>query len=55
MRLVNIATGFDSPAQRVIDAEEYASSSGRTAGLHIDRREDGVRERATNSTGQGVS
>jgi hypothetical protein len=38
--------GFDSPAQRVVDAD---------AGLHIDGCENGVGEGAAHGAGQGVS
>jgi hypothetical protein len=55
MGLGKITMDFDSPAQRVVDAEGNTSSSDGTASLHIDRREEGVRERATNCTGQSVS
>ena len=43
-------------AQRVADTEEKAASSDRTgASLHVDRRQDGVGKRATDSAGQSVS
>jgi hypothetical protein len=47
--------GCDSPAQRVVNAEEYMSSSDGTARLHIDWCEERMRKRATNRAGQSIS